>query len=350
MPPFTKSKKSQSQAKAKSASKRPLPPGQRLVRYIGLAGLVCLLQAASLPAGNFSATASLSTTAVDTIQPFRLAYPLGDLMDGIKKSSNKKRLRTGVFVVEPKTGRYADMNSHDAFASASIIKFPVLVSLLSAIERQQISFDQQLTMRQDLVAGGSGCLQWRPVGTKITVKNAAELMMVISDNTATNMLIDALGGRDRLNRQFANWGLEQTHISNWLADLGGTNKTSPYDLCFLLGRLERGEILCENSREWMYSVMERCRTRTLLPQGLGPGAKIAHKTGDIGSMVGDAGVVTTPEGIRYLVAIQVERPHNDRRANELIRNLSKQIYQGIMEPDPLLEAKMVDADLTGGVK
>jgi beta-lactamase class A len=152
-------------------------------------------------------------------------------------------------------------------------------------------------------------------------------MIVISDNTATNLLINALGGKDRLNNQFRTWGLCQTKINNWLGDFAGTNKTSPYDLVYLLGRLDSGELLTPDSWKWMLATMEKTKTRTLLPPGLGAGSRIAHKTGDIGSMVGDAGIVTTAAGGRYIIAVQVERPHNDRRANELIRNLSKEIYQ-----------------------
>jgi beta-lactamase class A len=74
--------------------------------------------------------------------------------------------------------------------------------------------------------------------------------------------------------------------------------------------------------------MERTKTRTLLPQGLPPGAKISHKTGDIGSMVGDTGIITEVGGGKYIIAIQVQRPHNDRRANELVRKLSGITYNG----------------------
>jgi hypothetical protein len=78
----------------------------------------------------------------------------------------------------------------------------------------------------------------------------------------------------------------------------------------------------------MLQIMERTKTRTLLPQGLPPGTKISHKTGDIGSMVGDTGIITEVSGGKYIIAIQVERPHNDRRANELVRKLSGITYRG----------------------
>ena len=75
--------------------------------------------------------------------------------------------------------------------------------------------------------------------------------------------------------------------------------------------------------------MERGKIRSLLPQGLPPGTKIADKTGDIGGLVGDAGIITTKGGKRYIATVAVERPWNDRRANQLIRVLSKDIYIGV---------------------
>jgi len=241
-------------------------------------------------------------------------------------ASDVKKLRTGIFVFDPANGRYLDMNGKEPFAAASMIKLPVLISLLAAIDRGEVKFDQQLAIRQDLITGGSGYLQYRPVNSKMTVKDTAWLMMVISDNTATNMIIDLVGGKEKCSTEFASWGLAQTRINNMLGDFEGTNKTSPYDLVYLLARVYRGEILSSAGKKWLTDVMLHTKIRTLLNPGLGPGATLGHKTGDIGTMVGDVGMVTAPGGANYFVSIQVERPFNDRRANALIRVLSKGIY------------------------
>jgi beta-lactamase class A len=201
-----------------------------------------------------------------------------------------------------------------------------MVSLAQAIDLRALKPTQMLTIKKELVTSGSGILQWRPVGTKISLKDTARLMIVNSDNVATNMIIDALGGKEKINEDFTNWGLKQTKINNWLVDLEGTNKTSPYDLVYLLSRVDRGELISEESRKWMYDLMYHAHVRTLLIPGLGPGARLAHKTGDIGKMVGDTGIVTASDGTKYYVAMQVERPHNDLRANEYIRNASKLVY------------------------
>jgi beta-lactamase class A len=186
-----------------------------------------------------------------------------------------------------------------------------------------------VTVRPDLKGGGSGYLQYRPDNSPLSLNDCAELMMIISDNTATNMVIDLLGGKDKCNAQFAQLGLTQTRINNWLPDLPGTNTTSPYDLSLLLAKVDKGLLLSNTSRAWLFRTLERNKIRTLLPMGIPPGSKIADKTGDIASLVGDAGIITTPSGKRYIATVAVERPWNDRRANALIRQISKEVYAGI---------------------
>ena len=86
------------------------------------------------------------------------------------------------------------------------------------------------------------------------------------------------------------------------------------------------------SRDRLLEIMRRTKTRTLLPPGLGEGAIIAHKTGDIGSMVGDVGLIDMPNGRRYIGVAMVKRPHNDNRAQELIRQTSRAVYQQFNKP------------------
>jgi beta-lactamase class A len=66
-----------------------------------------------------------------------------------------------------------------------------------------------------------------------------------------------------------------------------------------------------------------------LPQGLPEGAKILHKTGDIGKMLGDAGIVQRSDGRKYIVTILVQRAHNDYSARTFINEASAMIYEGV---------------------
>jgi beta-lactamase class A len=298
----------------------------RLWQCLNFATFAVLLQGASIPISGPTAPVAQKSIQVAVAPPIPLTYPMDKLKQKLMAASDVKKLRTGIFVFDPANGRYVDMNGKEPFAAASMIKLPILISLLAAIDRGEVKFDQQISIRQDLITGGSGYLQYRPVNSKMSVKDTAWLMMVISDNTATNMIIDVLGGKEKCSAEFASWGLAQTRINNMLGDFAGTNKTSPYDLVYLLARVYRGEILSPAGKTWLTDVMLHTKIRTLLNPGLGPGATLGHKTGDIGTMVGDVGMVTAPGGATYFVSIQVERPFNDRRANALIRVLSKGIY------------------------
>ena len=204
---------------------------------------------------------------------------LDDLKEKLIQASTIKNLHAGVFVSDQNTGRYVDMNGAQAFPAASMIKLPVFVALLAGVDAGLVKPDQMLEIKPEQVTGGSGWLQWRPVGSKLSVRDTADLMITISDNTATNMLIDLLGGKEACNRTFASWGCTNTKINNWLGDFEGTNTTSPYDLVYLLARVDRGEIIGADSKKWLNQTMSRTRIRTLLPPGLGAGAKSHTRPG-----------------------------------------------------------------------
>lgn len=308
-----------------------LPPGQRLLRSAALSCLCTCILGSFIPAGVGMHTEEPLVTTTANEPPFQMQEELTELKRLVMAKANQPKLHAGVFVVEPESGRYLNLDANQYYSAASMIKVPVLVKLLTAMDKGLVDPAEDLILRPDLIGGGSGYLQWRPVGSKVSLKEAMESMIIVSDNTATNMIIDRLGGMEACNEDFERWGLYRTYLNDWLPDLAGTNKTSPYDLVQLLAKIDKGELVTAESRSRMLAIMERTRTRTLLPAGIAPGSKISHKTGDIGRLVGDTGIVTTPGGQRYLVAVQVERPHNDRRANELVRDLARLIDEGIKQ-------------------
>jgi beta-lactamase class A len=233
-------------------------------------------------------------------------------------------LQTIVFDAD--SGNYADVNSRKPIATASIIKIPLLVAFLQDIDEGKARFDEQLEISKDVIVGEAGSLQYQPEGTKISALETLSEMIIHSDNTATNMIMRKIGGQEAANRRFKSWGLTATVIRSPLPDLEGTNTTSPYDLVNLLAMVDRGQLISPRSRDRLMDIMRRPVTDTLLPRGIGAGARIVHKTGDIRSVVGDAGIIDMPSGKRYIMAAIVKRPDNDQRANELIRQVSRTTY------------------------
>jgi len=259
------------------------------------------------------------------LQPTKEITALKTLMQQL--ATNNTKLFPGMFFIDPDTGAYLDWNGDTTFAAASTIKFPILVAFFQDVDAGKIRLDEKLTLKKELVGGGSGGFQYKPLGSQFTALETATQMMIVSDNTATNLLIERLGGITALNQRFKNWGLTVTELRNLLPDLEGTNTTSPKELAQLMAAVQKGDLISVKSHDRLLNIMRRTHTATLLPRGLGPGATIAHKTGDIGSMVGDVGLVDLPNGKRYIAVAMVKRPHNNAQAKELIRQVSRAAYQ-----------------------
>ncbi len=237
------------------------------------------------------------------------------------------KLQAQAWFVDIDNGAYVNLNGNTPIAAASTIKIPILVAFFQDIDAGKIALDEMLTMDKAVIASGSGDMQYQQPGKKFSALETATKMNVISDNTATNMLIRRLGGKEVLNQRFREWGLTVTVINNALPDLEGTNTTSSQDLGNLLAKIQHGEFISLKSRDRLLGIMQQTRTNTLLPQGIEKDAVIAHKTGDIGSIIGDAGIIDMPTGKRYVAAVMVKRPHNDIAGRTLIQEMSRTAYQ-----------------------
>ena len=274
-----------------------------------------------------------ATNAAVPVTALKLSQEIMPLKTVVQQMVAKNtKLLPGVFFVDLETGAYLDWNGDLTFAAASMIKFPILVAFFQDVDDKKIRLDEELTLKKESIGGGAGNIQYKPVGTKFTALEVATKMITISDNTATNMLIERLGGAVALNQRFQNWGLTVTEIRNPLPDLSGTNTTTPKELANLMAAIQQGDLISSKSRDRVLDIMRRTVTNTLLPRGLGKGATIAHKTGDIGSLVGDVGLVDMPSGKRYVAVAMVKRPHNNAQAKELIRQISHAAYRQFSQP------------------
>lgn len=262
-----------------------------------------------------------------------LSREISQLHSQIKGLMTKySSLSPGMFFLDMETGEYLDINGEKTFAAASTIKFPILVALFEEIDAGRVKPNETLVMRRDLITGGSGTMQYKKAGTRFNLMETATKMMTISDNTATNMMIDRLGGKNRLNQKFRSWGLQNTVIRNLLGDFKGTNTTSPKDLVRLAALISKDKLLSARSNAQVMEIMINCKNRSLLPVGLGKGAVIAHKTGTLGRVLGDAGIIQTPSGKRYLAGILVARPFGDARARTFINQVSRLVYGYLDQP------------------
>ena len=298
--------------------------------------------ATRMPSNSAATSQNLAQNQLQTnpnAAGLHLTQEIGPLKDTIQSlAAANPNLKPGVFLVDLETGGYVDVNGSASFSTASTIKVPILIAFFQDVDAGKIRLDEMLTMEQEMVAGGSGNLQSQKVGSQYSALEIATLMSTISDNTATNMLIARLGGMEVLNQRFQSWGLSATAIRNPLPDLAGTNTTSPRELGSLIAMVNQGNLVSMRSRDLILDIMRRTQRNHLLPSGLGTGARIHHKTGDIGTMLGDVGLIDIPTGKRYIAAVLVQRPHNDPEAEKLISFISRAAYEQFSQnaaPNPM---------------
>ncbi len=244
------------------------------------------------------------------------------------------QLKLHLSVRNLKNKEAVDLQGTSVIPAAATIKIPILIAIFQQGDRQQLRLDEQLVLEKSMIAAGNGDMANQPVGSKFTVLDSATKMIVNNDNTATNLLIKRLGGQNKLNTQFRSWGLAHTTIKNPLPDFAGTNVSSPLELAELLQRIDQGSLLAATSRRQVLEILGKTKTNrnTMLPWGLEPKTKIAHKTGDIADLVADVGLIELPDSQKYVVAALVIRPSGDEQAIELIQKASKIIYQEYAKP------------------
>ncbi|AMW27165.1 serine hydrolase [Arthrospira platensis] len=225
------------------------------------------------------------------------------------------------------TGGYVGLREQSIVPAASTIKVPILVAFFQAVDAGEIRLDEMLVMTENHQVGEAGIMQYQPPGTEYTALETATKMMTISDNTATNMIIDRLGGFQVLNQRFRSWGLTDTMARNPLPDIEGTNKTTPRDMVNLFSQIHQGGLLSMTSRDRLLRIMTETENNHLLPSGVGNGAVVAHKTGTLNIMLADVGIVDMPNGKRYILAILAERTNGNQAAESMIQKMSRQVYE-----------------------
>lgn len=263
--------------------------------------------------------------------PLEATVPsLGHKIDAIL-AKYPKTLQAHVFYVHPQRREFYDLNGDTPVPAASVIKLPILYTMMQHIEQGQLSESTPVRYEEFERASGSGDLQFKDPGVSMRALDVATRMIQSSDNTCTNMLIYQLGGAKTLNQRFLEMGLTHTHVSNWLPDLEGSNAISMRDMATVLYNLTRQDSdLSPSTRFEALQILEGTHNRRLIPALLPPNTVVAHKTGDIGASLGNSAIVYLPNGQYYILAIQVQRPRNNYAAKTLIQEVSKVVYDDVV--------------------
>lgn len=192
--------------------------------------------------------------------------------------------------------------------TASVIKLPILVHVALSARENRLSWDEKIVLTEEEKVGGSGILKDLTAGQSYSIRDLCMLMTVLSDNTATNTLIERLGVGP-INARIRDLGLKVTTLfrKSYSADTPESKKwgfgvTTANEMLTLIGMLAENKIgdpaLCRD----VISILERQQYRDSIPRFLPPTWQYAGKTGGLDHVRNDVALVTEPEGRRFLLS------------------------------------------------
>jgi beta-lactamase class A len=220
--------------------------------------------------------------------------------------------------------------------SASTIKVLILVAALRQVRSGSLKLDSELALPEpDGRAGGSGVLWQLPGVQHMTVRDLLTLMIVISDNTATNVVIDAIGFA-AINTCGRDLGCSATSIERHLMHSGGKTTTA-LDQALVLDRLASGTAVSPELTRLALGMLSRQQIRDRLPALLPEGATSWNKPGELHGLRHDVGLIGTGARPRAVVAVLVDQLADERSrssthggpARERIAEIGRWVYQAL---------------------
>lgn len=230
--------------------------------------------------------------------------------------------------IEPAGGRRWLLNPQ-RLRSASLIKIFILAEAFRRAGRGELDLDEAVAIPAEAIVGGAGQLEFAAPGTVRTWRQLLEVMVVESDNTATNMVIDRLG-MESVNALAAALGCRDTVLRRKMMDFaaaadGRENYTTPADVAAVLAKLYRRECVSPAADEAMVAILLRQEDRCKLPLLLPAAARVACKSGELEGAEHDAGIVYG-EKRDYVLAVMSDGLPDEERGRGVVARLSRTVY------------------------
>ena len=246
-----------------------------------------------------------------------------------------------VAVRDVRGGLALDLRADERVPSASVIKVAILVELLARVDEGEFSLEENALLRDEDKVPGSGVLSMLHEGLEVTLEDLAHLMITVSDNTASNILIDRLG-TEPINRRLRGLGLRKTELGRKFYDFdardrGLDNWITAAEMADLLVAIERRQAVSPNGCEKILAIMRKQQFTDRIPKLLPPDTPVANKTGSITGVCHDVGIMYSPAGALAL-AVLTTGIEQQSVAEGGIRHIARLVYDywGAAPPVPPL--------------
>lgn len=271
------------------------------------------------------------------------ADPVPPLAEQLATLAKQHKGQVAYAVKHLTTGEKIAVNADDVMPTASLIKFPIMAEAYLQVKEGRRKLDDKITLAKDDMVPGSGILteHFSP-GASFSLRDAIRLMIVYSDNTATNLVLDQVGIKN-VNDRMAAWGLKETRInakvfkgSTTSVDPDRTKKyglgsTTANDMLVLFERLHKGELVSAEADKAMLEHLKKCDDDEKFPRFLPKGVVVAHKTGSVSNARTDAGILYFKEGPVLVCVLtndnEDKRFVKDNAGNKLCADMAKAIVE-----------------------
>ncbi|MBS1853610.1 MAG: serine hydrolase [Acidobacteria bacterium] len=236
----------------------------------------------------------------------------------------------GVAIEDLASGQTYFLHENEVFPQASSIKIAVLAELYHQAQQGKLKLTDLYTVQSsDLVADSDIMGGLTPGVTRITLRDLATMMVAVSDNSATNVLIDRVG-MDNVNTLLDSLGLTHTRLRRKMMDLkaageGRENISTPREMMLLLEKLQSGKVLNAPMTEDFFRVLSTHKD-SWIPRDLPPELRTANKPGALEGVRNDSGVIFV-EKRPYVLCIMTTYLRNEREGEEAISKISLAAYQ-----------------------
>jgi beta-lactamase class A len=246
------------------------------------------------------------------------------------------------------TGHELLVNPGESFHAASTMKVPVMLEVFREVREGRLSLDERLPVKNEFksIADGSAFsvspaddsefTLYKKVGGTETVRELLRLMITESSNLATNIIIERVTP-ERVMDLMRRMGARDIKVLRGVEDgkafeRGLNNTTTARDLLVLLRAIAEGRAVSREASREMTDILLEQKFNEGIPAGLPSGTRVAHKTGWITKINHDAGIVFLPGRKPYVLVVLVRGIADDKRAHELIADISRAVYEDVTKP------------------
>ncbi len=264
-----------------------------------------------------------TTTSVQEKDLYNTSSDSGELQDMLILTFGQETPKFAVYLLRPDIESQPLIFQSRPMRPASMIKMFVLAKVMQDAKDGKLSLDELITITADNIVGGAGSIAGEGVNAKVSIRKAAELMTIESDNTATNILIDRVG-MENINQYLKANGYNDTIVNHkMMLQKGETNLSSAADLGKLFTRIYEHTCVDEFYDQLMISYLLKQQDRDCFPAAL-PYWNIAHKTGEVDNLYDDGGIFYGAKG-DFILVIMNDNYESRGETIEKMKKVASQI-------------------------